>query len=61
MWFSVKFIQNLGILLMVMFDKDKLIKSSFIWLKYNWLKILVAVIAGIITYELLDWIYLQRL
>lgn len=41
--------------------KGSLMKVVIRWIKYNWIKLLVAVISGLITYELLDWIYIQNI
>jgi uncharacterized protein (DUF2132 family) len=64
MWIPVKFIQDFKIPLRIGFEKNQegiLMKKIIIWIKLNWIKLLVAIISGIITYELLDWIYIQNL
>lgn len=64
MWIPVKFIQEFRLPLRIRFEKNQegsLMKKIIMWIKLNWIKLLVAIISGIITYELLDWIYIQNL
>ncbi len=35
-------------------------ESILEWLKFNGIKLVIAIIAGIVTYHLLDWMYFQN-
>lgn len=64
MWITVNFIRDLKIPLTVHFWGDfarilidRFMKGFIVWLKFNGIKLVIALLAGVVTYHLLNWVY----